>query len=593
MGLPTFARKHLKAKYNAAFSFNKPGADVQVVVYDLMQSLKAIPDNIITLDMLVAYLVNKIQSILNDPQLPHLECVIVLVDRDPPPVKRMIEHDKRYKNKEVLTAQNGIAYLPVKESGLIPQPWLKFSSNYKLLQRELYPRLLNEFLFGTRIRMRGGQKLVLHGFPGYLEYVRVQQHKAYTLNTTHEGTIAQVHQWNPMHDLPITEELERSDPQLYNRVFEREQVPVCAGFPEGWMRVGEWEQARNAIREADGAMFFYDHWYQDKNIMFCCNDGDVFSYGLLYAAERTTMQNVFRNKHYACLPYKQKTDSEMFANGRAPPFEYVDLNQLYVMVQNDPSMCTAGVQNNVATVVFLLIMAGSDFYKGAMKGLGEENIVWKTFLSHLKLFSHMVQLSKGVTPATREPRDIVLDEDLFRLFVHYCYLQKYGKAARKALPSPRGAGRGKKKKGSAATPAAGSGGGSGATLTHTQLKLHCSKGKKAEKDPEYELPDRNKMRLWARQVHWNLMYFKNAVYGREHEPDPFQQWMGLPYYPYVQNPETGEPQLVQVVSAHQRPLDETYLQHMYRKKRGKRPPMTEQEREERKKRVIETFSGGE
>ena len=165
-------------------------------------------------------------------------------------------------------------------------------------------------------------------------------------------------------------------------------------------------------------MFFYDHWFQNEDIMVVCNDGDVFAYGLLYSYERVTPRNVFRNNHIGCLPYKKSKDNEFFPNGKTPKNEYVDFNKLYVLVKDDASMKASGVQNHVATMVFLLIMAGSDFFKDFMVGIGEENFVWKTFFSCLDLFSHMVQMSKGVVPSTRTPRTIVLDEDLFRLFVH-------------------------------------------------------------------------------------------------------------------------------------------------------------------------------
>jgi hypothetical protein len=558
MGLPTFARDYLKQKYLGAFSFKSPD-NATVVVYDLMQSLKAIPDDIMTVQQVVTYLVNKIKSILMCPGT-QVHTVIVLVDREPPPVKRMVEHKKRHARVDKLHEDGG-PYLPADGSGLLPSPWISFASNYRLLQRELYPRLFNEFMDALRIIPAKGQSIVLHGFPGRVEYVRQYVHEGHTLNTDRKGRAPQVYRWNEQRDLPITGQMEQDDPDLYNRVFIIEHVAPDAQWPQGFLSKREWVEAHNTIREADGAMFFYDHFYPRDTIMFMCNDGDVFSYGMLYAYERTTLNNTFRNVHYVCLPYKKQKGNEFFAPGQAPRNEYVDLNQLYVLVKNDPSMQSAGVQNHVATLVFLLIMAGSDFFQDAFKGLGNDTVVWQTFLGCTETFSHMVQLSKALEPDTRTPRTIVLDEDLFRLFTHYCYLTKYGKPLRKRAK--------------------------GKPVTYAALKVQCATGKRAQADPDYQLPDRNTIRLWARQVHWNLMYYKNAPCGQE--PDCFQQWMGLPYYPYVRD-EAGECHMTTVVSAYQRPVDEVYLRHMHRHKRGKRPPMTEEEQQARKQRIIETIA---
>jgi hypothetical protein len=534
MGLPTFARAYLKQTYTDAFSFNIHG-DPTICVYDLMKDMKYMPEHIVMLDDCILYLVNKIKSIMLS--VPTLRVMIVCVDRKPPVVKRMVTHVKRYKNKEVFDSKGG-PYLQPKYSSRIPQPWIGFAGNYKLLQRELYPRLFNAFMDGVHIVPKPGQMLVLHGFPGYCEWQTVYKQHTSSINTNERGQVKCVHLWRTDTELPISKEMERDDRDLYNRVYVFENIPPCEQFPQGWMRKEEWVEAKNDISESDGSMFFYDHWFQNETFLLICNDGDVFSYGLLYSYERVIAQNnTFRNNHIVCVPYK-KRENEYFAPDQMPRWEYCDMNRLYVLVKEDASMKSAGVQNHIVTLVFLLIMAESDFFKGYMKGLGAEAVIWKVFFANLNMFSHMVQSSKGVTPHTRTPREIVLDEKLFRVFVHYCYIQKYGKAVRKS-----------------------------GNLTYAALHSHTRSGKKGQSDPDYHLPDRNKIRLWARQVEWNLLYYRNTPLGNEHSPDPFETWDGLPYYPYARNPDTGKPEMTEVVAARRKPVDEVYAQHFYDNKR--------------------------
>lgn len=560
MGLPTFARKYLKETYTDAFSFSAPDGSGKptVCVYDLMKDLKYMPENIQTLGDAIIYLVSKIKYVLL--KIPTIRVIIVCVDRRPPPVKRMVTHTGRYKSKDVFETKGG-PYLPRLMKDLIPSPWIRFAGNYKLLQREFYPRLFNAFMDGQHIVPSPGQMIVLHGFPGYTEWITVYGQKNHHIGTNERGQIEQVHHWKVDGELPITKGMEREDPDMYNRVYVIENVPPCAQFPNGYLRKEEWKEAKNDISEADGAMFYYDHWFQNENILFICNDGDIFSYALLYSSERTTAQNTFRNNHFICIPYKKIKDNEFFAPGQIPAYEYIDVNRLYVLVKEDACMKAAGVQNNVLTLVFLLIMAGSDFFKEYMKGLGAETVIWKVFFGNLKMFSHMVQSSKSVTPSTRTPRVIVLDEDMFRIFTHYCYIQKYGKTARKKAKTD--------------------------DLTYDMLQNHTRKGANGEKDSDYHLPDRNKIRLWARQVEWNLLYYKNTPFGNEHSPNPFEMWDGLPYYPYVKEGlETGKPEMTTVVSAKRKPIDEVYSQHMYANKKKTEKKISN----EQKQAVIDAYA---
>lgn len=574
MGIDSFVRAYLKRHYTRAFSFTMPN-NHSIVIMDLMEHMKSVPKSVITLDDLTWHLVNKIK--VNLFKKGNVRVLVVLVDKDPPPVKRMVEHENRYKGKDVLDPKDG-PYLPVKGTDLIVNPWIRFAGSYINLQRELYPRLLNAFMDPYYITPRPGQSIIFHGFPGYCEYETVFKQQPYALEQNSRGEVKRIHQWNVATELPITEEMEKRDKDLYNRVFIYENVVACEMYPRGFIRKEEYVDAKNSINEADGAMFFYDHYFQNENILYCCNDGDIFPYGILYGFERI-VKGTFRNIHYACLPYKKEKDNEFFADGDVPDFEYVDLNMLYILICDDINFKAAGVQTPIGTMAFLIIMGGSDFFHDYMKDLGAEKVIWATFFKCLKLFSHMIQIPQGVTPSTRTPRPVILDEELFRLFVLYCYIEKYGDSIEKEKTKQS---KKKRKNTKIGLPYSG-----GPEITLNDLKLRCKHDAKGNPrdDTDLHVPSRNTIRLWSRQVLWNLLYFKNAPFGAQHVPDPFELYDGVPYYPYVRDAETGKPKMIDVVCARQKPVDEVHSQWLYRNRRKDKKTLTQ----EKKQKIIEEF----
>ncbi len=540
MGLTGFARKYLRQKYARAFSYTKMGT-AQVVIYDLMQDIKYLPPDITNLRHALKFFLDRFKSHFYQDGV---EVGIILVDRKPLEVKRAITHKKRYGKVTILDPKDG-PYLPKRMDESInlkgeKRPWIEFAGSYKNLQRELYPLLFNAIMSGEFLVPRPWQKLYLHGFPGFCEYVRGEE---------------VVHAWRPDLELPITEKMEEQDPDLYNRVFLIEHIPPCAEYREGKMFKVEVPKMKNDISEADAGMFFYDHFFQDKSIMFLCNDGDLFSYGLLYAQERVDAQNVFRNIHYGCLPYKieDEDDKDIFPEGKKPPYEYIDFNLFYILVNEDMSMNMAGVQNHAVTLVFLLILAESDYFKDYAKGIGKESVIWSVFRYNMSMFSHMVQLSKGFEGSTRTPRRIVIDEDCFRIFIHYCYVEKYGTSVRKTL---------KKEK-----------------IEYKDIETHTKNLKKArDGDEEYKLPSRNKIRLWARQIDYNFHLVKNAHISGASAPDPYQLHNSLPLYPYSRTEG-----VIKAVSVKRPPVDEVYEQHFIKNKKTKPAVISE----EKKKNIVE------
>jgi hypothetical protein len=497
MGIDTFVRKAIIKIAGDARSPNSPD-DCSVAVVDLMQWIKTIPENVNTVSEFVTYIIRQALWLLAPKT--HVRIVVLCVDRYPgPAVKQARTHVKRYSSVNLLSANDG-PHLPSNDHGLLPEKWMDFAGNGKLLQRELYPLLLNAFLCHTFTKLlRPGQMVILHGFPCKSQYSA--QLNCQVPTEWPRGTF-------------ITEEMEQEDPDLYNRIYLIEHVPPNPQWPQGLLRKAEWEEAKNDIAEADLAVFYYDHWFQGENQMIVINDGDALPIALLYAYERV-IGNSFRNKQYVRLPNKSKKTTDRY--------DTFDINKLYQVINEDKQMRDSGVQNPIVTFVFMVILGETDFFRDYMKGIGKEKFVWRTLTEKLDFFSHLVQLSKGVVPNTRVPREIVMDEDRFELFVHYCFLNKHGKSIRK-----------KRKR---------------ETITIADVKAHCK-----------DFPTRNQIRSWARAILWNMQYWINGVKGTEFTPDPYEEYDGHPYYGYIRRND-GTTECAPVVTAHQKPVDEVYSQH--------------------------------
>jgi hypothetical protein len=576
MGLGTEERDELRKVFGAAFldklSESEPPG---VVIIDFMQFVKFVPDNILTKGDMMTLFINKVKRMMLSKTL-RVRVVIVLVDGEPVPVKRMVEHAKRYKEKNVFKASKG-PYMPASNDDLIPKPWIRFAGNYKLLRRELYPLLFNALLFCQDFTPQVGQMLVLSGFPGRSKFQTVYQQAPWECKTNASGNVLLVVPWE-REELPIRWQTEQDDPDLYNRVYFVENTAPCQEFPQGALRRGEWLEAKNNISEADTRMFYFEHWFQNEHILFYLNDGDIFSIGLLYAFERVVDiqphdgKYVFRNKHTALLPYKKKEKKVAAApptggaaggaaGGASKTEEFIDLNLFYELVNNYKPFCEAGVQNAEATMAFLLIMGGSDFFDDFLKGIGSQTVIWPVFFKNANLFSHMIQKSKAVPKSTRTKREVVIDEDMFRKFIYFCYMQKY----------------------EVSVPASG---GNGNTLTFSTLSNFTKSTKNGLKDPSYHMPDRNTTRLWCRQVEWNLNYWINAPFG--FEISPFETWYGLPYYPYMKD-ESGTFKMVNVVAHKPKPVDQVYAQHMFAYCMQKKKRPNEAEQQAKKQRVVENL----
>ncbi|MBX9637255.1 MAG: hypothetical protein K2Q45_06860 [Nitrosomonas sp.] len=566
MGLSSEERQKLREIFKDAFldelSASEPPG---VVIIDFMQFVKHLNKKILIKGDMLRHFANKIRYIMFSKTMK-IRVVIVLVDGKPVPVKRMVEHEVRYKGVDVFKSDHN-PYLPKSNDDLLPNPWIRFAGNYELLRRELYPLLFNAFMFCEYFTPLPGQMLVLSGFPGRSKYQSVNQEAPWNCKTDAANNVLLVVPWN-RDELPITAKDEEADPDLYHRVYFLENASPCPEFPQGALLRGEWVDAKNSISEADIRMFYFEHWYQNEHILFSINDGDIFSIGLLYACERVVGKQphdgkyVFRNKHTVLLPYKKEGEPDDEPSEKKKTEEYVDLNRFYELVHEYSVFREAKVQSPEATMAFLLIMGGSDFFKDFLKGIGSQTIIWPTFEKNAALFSHMIQKSNDLTKSTRAKRELVIDEDMFRRFIYYCYMSKYETAAVKATK-----------------PAAGK-------LTFDQLAAYVKATKNGTKDPKYHMPDRNTCRLWCRQVEWNLNYWINGPFG--FDVSPFETWYGLPYYPYVKDGPNSY-KMVDVVAHKPKPVDHVFAKHMYayavqKKKRG-----TEENIQAKKQKVVEAM----
>lgn len=575
MTFGTKEKEFLEDEFSDAFKWVlDPSVPYNVVICDFMQWTKHLPKDVLTLDDLISHFKSRVHDLLFRFKQHRIEVLIVCVDGKPIDVKRMVAHVDRYANKNVMEYDPQRPRLPLHGTDLIPSKWIEFAGNYQLLQRELYPLLFNAFMF--ECTLGEGQRLILSGFPGRsrFEDASAEEGRPWEVRTlsSRTGQVWQVQQWSRA-ELPISPEMEAKDPNLYHRVYVVENVPPCPLFPDGALKRFEWEEAKNDVSEADLRIVYFEHWFQNQHIIFCINDGDIFSIGLLYAQERhVATQNdgkyVFRNQHTVMIPYKETDRKKKRREERGifilpEPYHYVDLNVLYQQVKQYRML--SEVRFPVASFVFLIIMSRTDFFKDFLKGMTAQTIIWKVFFENAPVFKHLIQYAdSGVARSTRDRRFVVIDEDAFRKFIIYCYLQQHepGMIARSERRD----------------------------VTFDELRARSQR----KEDTSYHMPSKNMTRTWCRQVEWNFNYWTEGVRGRL--PDPYQLWNGMPYYPYYKI--KGKPTFINMVSPRPRPVDRVYEQHFVRNRKRRKNDSyedddeeeekeTPQQAQERKKRALE------
>lgn len=579
MGLPSWVRDQIRMRYATAFSYDVP--QYQLIAIDNMQFLKgSLPDWVTTLRHLRSLMLSKVDQQFKSRT--GCQVVVMCFDRDSPVVKKLVVHKKRYeircdkckthapremergtvapddmfspdcerscKDKQIMWAEQG-PYLDPAASLDQPLPdWTRFSADSRNLRREIYPLVMN-WLMQYQFHAPG-LMIITHGLPGKTRTVRDAQpdfdqghHIDRDFTTRHI-----LMPWTPQ-ELPVHE-----DHHDFSRVYMIKAEHPTFEHPNGMLRVEEVPEMRNNIQEADNAVFFYSRFFPEfKTCMAYINDGDAISIGLLRSCEDFTGGPQPEKEQWLALKYAKRDVASIFLsmNSSVPTMEYVNLTLLYQKIQSSEDFVRRGYQSPVATLVFLLILAGSDFFQGewcygigGMTSWSEDEDkrakqtpgFWDTFFEKMEMFPHLIQYYTP-TKSLTERRLIVLDEELFKDFTGFCYI---GKHAKSALNKRR-----KKDK-------------HDGEVTQDEIRLHCSKFK----DERKHFPTPDKVRRWARQIQWNLNYWANAF--RDIDVDPYEEHMGKPYWGY--HKDHG---IVDEVSPKQKGLDEVHKRHMLKRERQK------------------------
>lgn len=555
MGIKPWVIKWIKERYPEAFPPEDPGFG-NILIVDMMQYLKYLPDGCENLGDILAYIMNQVRNKMNQFK-GRLEVIILCFDQ------KVIEHNshkvksicyaKRYKNSNLYTP-DGSPYLPKSDSGKLPGEWSRFCGNSTLLRRELFPLIYNCCLDSRYLQLNFGQVLILQGLPGRTIYqIPNMKHTYLSYMTTGlndprnpealESSMQRLVLWN-REWLPITAQMEEEDPNMYNNVYMIKAVPpgVDHRFPRGYLETDVWADARNNLGEADLAMVFFNRFFPDKDQIISINDGDIYPIALLHAQERL-VGSQFRNRQLLVLPQKKrKPKAGDVVIVDAPrltlrqKYTYCDVNMLYSKVCDDPLFGENGVQNHVMMLVFMIILSGTDFFADSFGGVGCKNFVWKTLTGKLDVFHHIIQSSKNIIPDPLAERHVVFDEDAWTRFAHWCYAEKHGPAIKKKTQSDK--------------------------LTHKQLKLHLSKRKRESE----KLPDRNLILRWCRQIQWNIEYWLNGP--RLIFPDPFKTIDNRSYYGYTLT-DDEKLAFAKRIYTMQIPVDEVYSRFFFKEQKSK------------------------
>ncbi len=561
MTMPTWLRNALRAMYPTCFTHKAPENIVyHAVSVDMMQYLKQPMHGCNTTRKVIAYLTRILRSLLDrhmvvsmhfdvgglgpKSAVAHvtrhdLRCGVCKKEHPGVPATRFSDDCVRNCTGRRRLAHGDGPHLPDdldRPFAWETDDWIRFASDSRNLSDELYPRLVNallEFVPGP------GQQVYLYGLPCHGVNV-TESHSLWASASKTAlacGTARRIlTPWSIAKDLPLGARGHRaSDPDLFARVFVIEGVPPCAEWPRGMVRRYEDPTLLNHIHEADNSVFHFPRVKPNLNHMTIINDGDAIPIGLLYTAEiRCDAGNQPPRRHHCVrLPDKRKCSFNKF--------EYVNLNLLYHNISNDPRFTHANVSNPVASVVFLIVACGTDFFRGVCHGVGKKTAwsddekkrkrqtqgVWDVFFDNLSFFSHMVQWNiDAMIKSEYKARTIVVDEDAFCRFIEFCYVAKYGARAikRYKVDAPATA----------------------ALVTRYTKTL---------KNPAYHFPSRDHVMVQCRNIQWNLAYWVNAF--RNIFPDPLEVYEGGSYYGFEVCPTTNRVMLSKRVSA-AKPQDEVY-----------------------------------
>ena len=562
MTLEGWVKEYIETRYPGCFDFVGPGKDLGLLVVDMMQWVKgALPgdDFIKTERQVVNYFKNKISGLFDKGA----STVVICFDKASPETKKIVCHrwrnERRCKKcklkpelprgatagaeyfdpncekgcigKQIYWREEG-PHMHVDDSHPIDPDWSRFCADSRNLLHELYPRIANALL--EWCPRRPGQMLFVEGLPFKQREVREYEQDF----DSHKGFVNKakmrvvLEPWSYESDLPLP-----LDTPVFNKTYVIEN---CGTH----VRRQEVPEMQNDIHEADNAIFYYSQFFPNHyKQMVYINDGDAISIGLLRALEDFRGPDNYAHELWLCMPYRSKKKRALFT-GKPPTVQYINLTKLCQRVDETPEYIQAHVQSPIATLVFLIILSNTDFFKGEFcYGIGKLTVpnedaakrekqtkgVWDTFFDKLPMYSHMVQYYPNKKSLT-EQRRIVIDEDLFKIFTQDCYLNKYGDAAAK-----------KHKK---------------TNSTYDLVKLHCSSLKDKRKHP----PNDMVIQRWSRQIAWNLNYWANAF--RNIYIDPFEEYNNQSYWGY----DRKNMVITNVIASKQKPLDEVYKRNFWKRR---------------------------
>ena len=589
MTLETWVKDYIERRYPSCFDFDGPkSAELGVLVVDMMQWVKgAFPGEFIKTErQLLNYFVGKISKLFDKGA----NTVIICFDKESPAVKKMVCHTKRYErrcklckqckdlpsgqkagpeyfhpncerqciNNQILWHEEG-PHLHVDDSHPVDPDWSKFASDSRNLKYELYPRIANALL--NWCPKRPGQMLFIDGLPFKQREVREYESVFDTKGFVNQAKMRVILEpWSCEMELPLSPE--RTE---FNKVY-------CIEHAGHTVDRREIPEMQNDIHEADNAVFFFSRFFPDvRTHMAYINDGDAISIGMLRALEDFRGPENYKHEQWLCLPYKSKKKKALFPAGKAPGLQYINLTKLCQKVEATPEFVEAGVQSPIATLIFLVVLSDTDFFKGEFCfGIGGKTVphedeekrrkqtkgVWDTFFADISMYSHMVQYYPNDKTDLKVERRMVLDEELFELFTQQCYVNKYSAAAAKKVKR--------------------------STSSEIDLvRLHCAK---SVKDKRKHPPDSTVNQRWARQIAWNLNYWANAF--RNIYVDPFERYNDHSYWGYERDYT-----ITNVIAAKQKPLDEVYKRNFWKRRQNPNEMPVEPIADKKKQAALDLIRG--
>ena len=580
MTLPTKVKKLLMERYPDAFSRTAP-QNIQVVAIDMMQHVKgSLPESIVTVRDLIQYLVKAIKSQLERNNGCHT--VIACFDIATVPVKRIVEYGKRKEwrcalcrkqkdadtldkdckkdceNKRPLKFEDG-PHFPLDDDARLPVPakqWMRFAADSRNLRAEVYPRLMNCFLTEMWTSPPEGKQIIISGLPCETQVIPLEHaewHLGYTPTTEAERHILVPWRLDSVH-VALDPRYARAD--MYQRVYR-------IITRNGRVFRSELPEMKHQIAESDNSIFYFMRFFPECGFLFVINDGDAISIGLLRVLE-DFRGGVCPLQRVIALPFRGKRRP----GEAAYAYTYVNLPHLKMLIDADEQYTAAGVTNHVATLIFIIILAGTDFFKGFCYGIGYKTEykedpekrakqnpgVWDTFHARLPMFRALVQWNVNtMIPSPTTQRRIVIDEELFAIFTRYCYLDYYSSRIKSN------------------------------NVDFAAVRAHCAKSKV----PEKRVPSQQHLLLMVRALDWHLNYWVNAC--RNIDIDPFLKVNGKSYYGYTAETESG---ITASVYRKQLPVDEVYKRNFYKRAKRKREskPTTETNKKVMAKRRTDAVS---